>query len=298
MNARPEGLMVPITTPFDGATGDIAPILLRDNTRAVLEAGASGIVAAGSTGEASMLSDEEFGRVVEWLRDIVPDDRWLIAGAGRESTRASVAACHQAAEHGADGVLVRAPSYYGPVFTQASLIDHFRAIADESPIPVILYNFPRYTHVPLTEQLVAALAGHENIWGAKDSAGDLKNFVAFREAAPDWAMFIGPGALYYPALELGAAGAIAAVGCFAAAQTVEIGRAYAAGDTARAGGVQELVAPLHRTIVGELGVPGIKAALDAVGLAGGPPRPPIPPLADKGRARVRALLKEAKLVTA
>jgi 4-hydroxy-2-oxoglutarate aldolase len=297
MNARPEGLMVPITTPFDRATGDVAPVLLRDNARAVLDAGASGIVAAGSTGEASMLSDEEFGQVVEWLRDVVADDRWLIAGAGRESTRASVAACHQAAEHGADGVLVRAPSYYGPVFTQASLIDHFRAIADESPIPVILYNFPRYTHVPLTEQLVAALARHENIWGAKDSAGDLKNFVAFREAAPEWAMFIGPGALYYPALELGAAGAIAAVGCFAAAQTAHIGRAYAAGDSPRAGAAQEVVAPLHRTIVGELGVPGIKAAMDVVGLAGGPPRPPIPPLAGKARDRVRALLKEAQLVT-
>lgn len=296
MNARPRGLLIPVTTPFDDATGDVAPVLLRENARAVLGQGAVGVVAAGSTGEASMLSEEEYGRVVEWLRDVVPDDRWLIAGAGRESTRASVAACHAAAERGADGVLVRAPSYYGPVFTQPSLIDHFRAIADASPIPLILYNFPRYTHVPLTPQLVAALARHENIWGAKDSAGDLKNFVAFREAAPDWAMFIGPGAHYYPALELGAAGAIAAVGCFAAALTAEIGTAFAAGNAMRAGAVQEVVARLHRAIVGELGVPGIKAAMDEVGLAGGAPRPPIPLLAEKERARVRALLKEAGLV--
>ncbi len=150
MNTRPEGLLVPITTPFDAATGDVAPVLLRENARTMLDLGTAGIVAAGSTGEASMLSEAEFGSVVEWLRDIVPDERWLIAGAGRESTRASVAACDVAAERGADGVLVRAPSYYGPVFTEASLIDHFRAIADQSPIPVILYNFPRYTHVPLT----------------------------------------------------------------------------------------------------------------------------------------------------
>jgi 4-hydroxy-2-oxoglutarate aldolase len=296
VNTRPEGLLVPITTPFDAATGDVAPVLLRENARTMLDLGAAGIVAAGSTGEASMLSEAEFGSVVEWLRDIVPDERWLIAGAGRESTRASVAACDVAAERGADGVLVRAPSYYGPVFTEASLIDHFRAIADQSPIPVILYNFPRYTHVPLTPQLVAALARHENIWGAKDSAGDLKNFVAFREAAPDWAMFIGPGALYYPALELGAAGAIAAVACFATALTAEIGTAFFAGDAARAGAVQEIVAPLHRTVVGELGVPGIKAAMDEVGLVGGAPRAPIPEIAEKERARVRALLTEAGLV--
>lgn len=296
MKGKPTGLLIPITTPFDAATGSVAPVALRDNARSVLTAGASGIVAAGSTGEASLLSEEEFRQVVRWLRDVLPDDLWLLAGAGRESTRATVAACHAASEEGADAVLVRAPSYYGPVLTTASLTDHFRTVADQSPIPVVLYNFPRYTHVPIPVELVGALAKHENVWGAKDSAGDLKNFVAFREAAPDWAMLIGPGALYYAALELGAAGAIAAVGCFAARQTAEIGRLYAAGDQAAAGALQEVVAPLHKGIVGELGIPGIKAAMDAVGLVGGPPRSPIPGLGGKGLDRVRALLREAKLV--
>jgi 4-hydroxy-2-oxoglutarate aldolase len=253
-------------------------------------------VGAGSTGEASLLSEGEFRQVVAWLRDVVPDDLWLLAGAGRESTRATIAACHASAEEGADAALVRAPSYYGPVFTPASLIDHFAKIADQSPIPLVLYNFPRYTHVPLPVELVAALAKHENVWGAKDSAGDLKNFVAFREAAPGWSLFIGPGALYYAALELGAAGAIAAVGCFATRMTVEVGQRFDAGDRAGAGAVQEVIAPLHKTIVGELGIPGIKAAMDAVGLVGGAPRAPIPPLGEKAIERVRLLLQEAKLV--
>jgi len=296
MREKPHGLLVPITTPFDPATGDVAPVHLRDNARALLEGGVAGIVAAGSTGEASLLAESEFRQVVGWLRDVVPDDRWLIAGAGRESTRATISACRAAAEEGADGVLVRAPSYYGPLFTTASLIDHFREIADDSPIPLVLYNFPRYTHVALTEQLVAALARHENIWGAKDSSGDLKNFAAFRDAAPEWALFIGPGAQYYPALELGAVGAIAAVACFATEPTVGIGKAFAAGDRARAGSIQEVVAPLHRTIVGELGIAAIKAAMDAVGLAGGLPRSPIPPLGEKDRARVLDLLRGAGLL--
>jgi 4-hydroxy-2-oxoglutarate aldolase len=120
--------------------------------------------------------------------------------------------------------------------------------------------------------------------------------VAFREAAPDWAMLIGPGGLYYAALELGAAGAIAALGCFAAKQTAEIGRLFAAGDTAAAGALQEVVAPLHKTIVGELGIPGIKAAMDAVGLVGGLPRAPIPALGSKGIDRVHTLLRTAQLV--
>jgi 4-hydroxy-2-oxoglutarate aldolase len=292
---RPRGVLVPITTPFDDATGDVAPVALRGNARAILSDGASGIVAAGSTGEASLLSEMEFRAVVEWLRDIVPDSQWLVAGTGRESTRASIAACQVAGDTGADGALVRAPSYYGPVFTTQSLIDHFRRIADASPVPLILYNFPRYTHVPITEQVVSALANHENVWGAKDSAGDLKNFVTYRERAPKWSLFIGPGALYYPALELGAVGAIAAVACFATRHTVEIGSAFHAGDKVGAGAAQERVAPLHQTIVGELGVPGIKAAMDAVGLSGGAPRSPIPSLGEQDRKRVTALLREASL---
>ena len=298
MRERPRGVLAAITTPFDAASGDVAPVHLRDNARALLDRGVAGIVAAGSTGEASLLSEAEFRQVVSWLRDVVPDDRWLIAGAGRESTRATIAACRTAAEEGADGVLVRAPSYYGPLFTTASLIDHFRRIADESPIPVVLYNFPRYTHVTLTEQLVAALSRHENIWGAKDSSGDLKNFVGFRETAPTWALFIGPGALYYPALELGAAGAVAAVACFAAEMTVAIGQAFATGDRAKAGAIQEVVAPLHKLIVAELGIAAIKAAMDAVGLAGGLPRSPIPVLGEKDRARVHDALRGARLVGA
>jgi 4-hydroxy-2-oxoglutarate aldolase len=296
MKGKPTGLLVPITTPFDAATGDVAPVALRDNARTMITAGASGIVAAGSTGEASLLSEDEFRQVVRWLRDVVPDDRWLLAGAGRESTRATVVASRVAAEEGADGILVRVPSYYGPVITTASLIEHFQRVADESPIPLVLYNFPRYTHVPIPVDLVAALSKHENVWGAKDSAGDLKNFVAFREAAPEWSMLIGPGALYYAALELGATGAIAAVGNFAVRQTAAIGRLFEAGDRAAAGTLQEAVAPLHKVIVGELGIPAIKVAMDAVGLVGGPPRLPIPSLAERDVDRVLALLREAELV--
>lgn len=292
---RPRGLLVPVTTPFDPTSGNVAPVHLRDNVRGVLAAGAAGVVAAGSTGEASLLSDTEFRQVVAWIRDVVPDDRWLVAGTGRESTRGSIEACRIAGDAGADAALVRAPSYYGPVFTPGSLIEHFRAIADASPIPIILYNFPRYTHVPLTEQLVAALAKHENVWGAKDSSGDLKLFAAFRDAAPEWSLFVGPGALFYPALELGAAGAIAAVACFAAGPTVAVYDAFERGDRAASGAAQERVAPLHRVIVGELGVPGVKAAMDAVGLFGGPPRSPIPTLGDKERRRVADLLREAEL---
>ncbi|MGD2135779.1 MAG: dihydrodipicolinate synthase family protein, partial [Gemmatimonadales bacterium] len=154
---------------------------------------------------------------------------------------------------------------------------------------------PRDTHVPLTPTLVAALAGHENIWGAKDSTGDLENFAAYHDAAPAWSLFMGSGALYYAALEMDAAGAIAAVANFAVRPTAQIGVHFRGGDKAAAGAAQERVAPLHRQIVGTLGVPGIKAAMDVVGLAGGPPRLPLVPVSHKTRAHIESLVSEAQL---
>jgi 4-hydroxy-2-oxoglutarate aldolase len=288
--------LVPLTTPFDKTTGDVAPVHLRENARVLLGSGVAGLVACGSTGEAALLDEREYHSIVEWLRDVVPGDRWLIVGAGRESTRATVAACRMAGAAGGDAVLVRPPSYYSPSITVGALTDHFRRVADESPVPVFLYNMPKYTHLPLSDTLLASLSDHPNIWGIKDSSGELKNFAAYRDAAPNWTLFMGSGALFYAALELGAAGAIAAVGCFAPAPAVAIGNAFAAGDKRQAGAIQERVAPLHREIVAGYGVPGVKAATDAVGLAGGPVRSPLANLGDRDRAKVLALLRKAGLV--
>ncbi|OGU02614.1 MAG: hypothetical protein A2W29_10640 [Gemmatimonadetes bacterium RBG_16_66_8] len=295
MTRRLEGVLVPVTTPFDPATGEVAPVLLRDNARALLEQDVSGIVAAGSTGEASLLSETEFGQVVEWLRDVVPDQRWLIAGAGRESTRATIGACTVAGGRGADAVLVRPPGYYGSSLSAQALIDHFRAVADASPVPVLLYNIPKYTKVTVPDTVFATLADHGNIVGAKDSSGDLKQFAAYRSAAPGWATFMGSGARYYAALELGAVGGILAVACYAAGLAVQIRDRFAAHDRAGAGAVQEVMGPLSREIVEAFGVPGVKAAMDAVGLAGGAPRPPLVGLGRRERDHIAQLLAGAGL---
>lgn len=297
MKARPKGLLVPITTPFDDLTGNVAPIHLRTNARALLDAGVQGLLAAGSTGEAPLLEEGEYRSILEWLRDIIPTDNWLIAGAGQESTRATVAACKIAAAEGADAVLVRPPSYFSPAMSHEALVAHFRQIADESPVPVMLYNMPKYTHICLSDKLFASLSDHPNIWGAKDSSGDLKNFASYRDAVPDWTLFVGSGAMYYAALELGAAGAIAATGCFAAQLTREIGVAFEAGDRRRAGAIQERVLPLHTEIVGGLGIAGVKAAVDAVGLYGGPVRPPLRNLDERNRSKMMSVLKRAEILS-
>jgi dihydrodipicolinate synthase/N-acetylneuraminate lyase len=298
---RPEalhGVLVPVTTPFDAETGDVAPVALRAVARELLQAGVQGIVVAGSTGEGPLLDDAERARLVEWLREVVPEERWLISGTGAESTRATVRATEAAAAAGADAVLVRPPAYFGPTLTPAALTGHYLRVADASPVPVLIYNMPKYTHVMLHDSVIRALAEHERVMGFKESSGDLKVMAAYRAAAPRLRALVGAGTQFYPALELGADGGVLAVACFAAGRCVELYRAFRADDRRTAGALQERLQAPAREIVGELGVPGVKAAMDAVGLAGGPVRPPLVPLDERQRRRVAELLASAGLQAA
>lgn len=298
---RPKGLhgvIAPIPTPFDAESGDVAPVALRQAARALLAQGLDGIAVAGSTGEGELLDAEERVRLVEWLRDAVPDDRWLIAGAGAESTRATVRTCREVAAAGADAALVRPPAYYGSLLGPAALAEHYARVADESPIPVIVYNIPKYTHVMLHDSVLRAVADHDRVLGFKDSSGDLKVLASFRAAAPRLASLVGSGTQFYPALELGAVGGILAVACFAAEPCAALYAAFRAGDRETAGALQERLAPLAREIVGGLGPAGIKAAMGLVGLESGPVRPPLSALDARQQAKVAECLAQAGLLGA
>lgn len=284
------GVLAPITTPFDSATGDIAPVHLRQNVVRLFEAGLHGIVVAGSTGESALLEPDEQRRMVGWVREVVSDRGWLIAGTGGESTRQAVALTRAAAAEGADAVLVRPPAYFSAGLTPASLADYYRAVADASPRPVLVYNIPKYTHLPIAAGLLQQLVAHPNIVGVKDSSGDPKNLAAYRDAAPEWSVFVGSGSLLYQALELKCDGGILAVACFAAALAAQVYAAFRAGDRAGAGKLQERLGPLDKEVVGKLGPAGVKAAMDAVGLYGGPVRAPLAPVGASERERVAKLL--------
>ena len=292
------GVFAPLTTPFDPETGDVAPVPLRRVARELLACGLDGVVVAGSAGEAALLDEAEKVRAVEWLRDVVPEDRWLIAGTGAESTRASVRLALAAASAGADAVLVRPPSYFSILLSPSAFADHYRRVADASPVPVIIYNIPKFSHVMLQDSTMRALADHERIAGFKDGSGDLKVFAGFQAAMPRAVALVGAGALLYPALEMGAAGGVLGVACFAPAVCVELLAAFRAGDMVTAGALQERLAPLHKEIVAALGSPGIKAAMDAVGLPGGPVRAPLQPVNTKQRTRIAELVAAAGIAAA
>ncbi|HVH67804.1 MAG TPA: dihydrodipicolinate synthase family protein [Gemmatimonadales bacterium] len=288
------GVLAPITTPFDSATGEVAPGHLRQNVTRLVAAGLDGVVVAGSTGESALLDPDEQRRMVGWVRDVLPGagGRWLLAGTGGESTRQAVALTCAAAEEGADAVLVRPPSYFAAAVSPVTLVDYFRAVADASPVPVLVYNIPKYTHLSIAAGLLERLASHTNIVGVKDSSGDAKNLAAYRDAAPRWSVFVGSASLLYQALELGCEGGILAAACFAAELCAQVLAAFRAGDRATAGRLQERLGPLDKEVVGRLGPAGVKAAMDAVGggLYGGPVRAPLAPVAPADRERVAKLV--------
>jgi 4-hydroxy-2-oxoglutarate aldolase len=288
------GIIAPVVTTFDAETGEIAPVALRANLRAYMENGFAGVLLAGSTGEAALLDETERRQLVEWARTAIPDDRWLLVGTGAESTRQCIARTREAAERGADAVLVLPPHYYGAAMTPEALAEHYRRVADASVAPVLLYNMPKYTNLVLDPGLVLELASHENIVGIKDSSGDLKLLAGYLKAqSRHFTVLTGNGGSVYAALEMGAKGGILAVSLFAMSLATELWSAFTAGDMPRAGRAQERLSPVSKAIVGELGVSGIKAALDLVGLHGGAPRPPLLPLRPAARDQVAALLETA-----
>src|SRR5690606_5927611 len=257
-------------------------------------AGMDGLVVAGSTGEAPLLDETERHRLVEWARPLLSGEQSLVVGCGAESTRLTVRRCHEATARGADAVLIVAPHYYGSAMTTEALRAHFLHVADESPIPVVLYNIPRYMHFAIPPELVAELARHENVIGIKDSSGDASLRVAYLAAQSDaFSVITGHAGSFARALDEGVRGGILAVATFAPALVKRVLDAHAAADREATGEAQRHLATLGSEIVASMGVAGVKAAVDAAGLAGGAPRLPLLPVDDATRERVHSLLSAA-----
>ncbi len=281
------GILGPVVTPFIGATEELDLDGFRANVRAHLSDGLAGVVLAGSTGEAALLTEAERAALVSAARDEVPADRWLIVGTGAESTRQCVARCKAAKELGASAVLVVAPHYYSNAMTEGALRAHYARVADESPLPVILYNIPKYAHFALSEPLVAELARHQNVIGIKDSSGVpemLKGYL--RAQGAEFTVLTGSASGLHDALKAGARGGILAASLFAAGFTLEVFKQHGLGEEAAAAKAQARLLPMANVIVAKLGVAGVKAALDVVGRVGGLPRAPLLPLTDEERAEV------------
>src|SRR5262245_26244179 len=216
------GILPPITTPFD-SDGEILFDHFRDNVRAWVESGVSGIVVAGSNGESPYLTDDEKIELLREARPLVPASKTLVLGVAKESTRAAVALARRAADPGPDFLLIGTPGYFKPRMTEDVLYGHFTSIADASTIPILLYNVPQFTGVDLPLRVIERLAGHENIAGIKESSGNLPLQAEIRRRTPDrFRLVVGSAVTLFPSLVQGAVGGVVAIACALPAMTVEL----------------------------------------------------------------------------
>ncbi|HET9264411.1 MAG TPA: dihydrodipicolinate synthase family protein [Vicinamibacterales bacterium] len=286
-----DAVFPPMATPF--RAGEIDGAGIRRNVERWMRTRLGGVVALGSNGEAPLLDEDESDRVIDEARQAMSAGRLLIAGTGRESTRATIAACARAARLGADAVLVRTPSYYRGRMTADAFVRHYVAVADASPVPVLLYNYPAVTGVNLAPETVARLSEHSNIAGVKETGSDTAQVAAFVDASrAEFAVIAGSAPTFYAALCVGARGGILAVACVVPEICVSLHEHGRAGRHAEARALQARLTPLARLVTSGHGIPGLKAAMELAGFVGGEPRPPLAPASAGAVAEIRAALAE------
>ena len=284
-----DGILPPVATPFTPG-GDLDLAALSENATRLMRTGLRGLVVLGSNGEAPFIERDELPRITEAARAAVPSDRLLIVGTGAQSTRQTMDSTRAAAEAGADAVLVLTPSAFKPQLTADVLIAHYRAVADASPVPVLLYNFPAATGVTLPVSAVERLAAHPNIVGVKESSGDVGVVADLVSRTPDgFTVVVGSAPTLYASLALGADGGVVAVANVIPDLCVRLHGLVRDGRHDEARVLQRAITPLARAVTTEHGVTGLKAAMDAAGYRGGTPRLPLPPASDALRRQVAAL---------
>jgi 4-hydroxy-2-oxoglutarate aldolase len=291
------GIYPPITTPFnDDEKMEVAYDHLASNLERWKAQPLNGVVMPGSNSEAAHLTRDE--RLQIWqvcTSALKGSGKRLIAGTGAESTRETIALTVQAAELGAEAALVLPPFFYKPSLTPDVLVAHYRAVADDSPIPLLVYNVPAFTGIDFAPGTLLKMAEHPRIIGVKDSSASVVKIASVLAARPDFQAFAGTGSALLPFLSIGAAGGIMALANFAAVPLRRMVEAFQAGQLAEARHLQLSLTEINTAVTSRYGVAGLKYAMDKTGFYGGPPRRPLFPLHEEGRAEIDRLIASLDL---
>jgi len=224
------GIFPPVPTPFT-AKGGLALPALKRNLAHWHRFDLHGYVVLGSNGEFVFLSEQEKLKVLNTARTAIPPDKLLIAGTGCQATGETAKLTQEAANIGADAALVLTPSYYKGQMTPVALTQHFHAVADASPIPIIIYNMPACTGIDLTAETVATMAQHPNIIGIKDSGGNVVKMGDIqRLVGPEFQVLAGSASFLLPALSVGAVGGVLALANIAPEQCLAIHQHFLNGE--------------------------------------------------------------------
>ncbi len=288
------GIFPPIPTPF--INGTVAYDKLASNVERWNHTGLKGFVVLGSNGEYVSLSEEEKRAVVDIVVQSAGDEMRVIAGTGCESTAETVRLTEDCAKIGAHAALVVTPHYYAGRMNEAALVKHYSAVADQSAIPILLYNVPKFTHINMAAALVARLSEHPNIIGLKDSSGNVIQLAEILNAvARGFNVMVGTAGVLFSGLTIGCVGGINALANVAPEQCVAILDLVKAGDLDAARQLQLKMIPVNQAVTAVYGVPGLKTAMDMLGYFGGDPRLPLLPSSEQEKSEIKNMLTKAGL---
>jgi len=285
------GIYPPIPTPFNDDES-VAYDKFAANLERWLSWPLAGVVMPGSNSEAAHLTRDE--RLELWRicgQAAAATGKRFIAGTGADTTAETIALTEAAADLGATATLLLPPYFYKGAMSHEVLLTHFRAVADASPIPLLVYNVPAFTGVDFAPHTLLALAEHPRIIGMKDSSANVVKVATVLAARPDFQVLSGSASALLAFLSLGAVGGIMALANIAAEPLHQLVTAWENGRFTQARQIQLSLVNLNSAITARYGVPGLKHALDRIGLYGGPARRPLLPLAADARAEIDQLLE-------
>lgn len=284
------GVFPALTTPF-AADGGVSLEDVKHNIRLYNKTELAGYVVLGSTGESVLLERNEMDAVLAAVKETAAASKILIAGTGAESTAETIGRTKRAADFGYAVALVKTPYYYKPAYKPEVLIAHYRRVADASPVPILLYSVPVFTGLALEAPETIALAEHSNIIGIKESSGNLQRVSEMIAGAPArFQVLVGSAPTVYPALTVGARGAILALASALPEKCATLYQYFKQGQLDKAKELQRSLLRASKLIVSEMGIAGVKYVLDQRGYRGGIPRLPLPALSAEQKSKLAAFL--------
>lgn len=285
------GIYTPIVTTFN-ENEEIDYGMMKHNLDRWGDSDLDGIVVLGSNGEFVYLTFEEKLELVEFVINNFNKDKKIIVGTYCESTKETIRLSKEVAKLGADAILVLPSNYYAGAMKEDVLYKYFTDIADESPIPMMLYNMPGNTGINLSSGLISRLSKHPNIVGVKDTSGNIVQLSEIvRDTDEDFAVFAGNAGYLLPALSVGARGATLALANILPDECCKLVSLFKEGNMDEARNLQKSLLKPNFTVTTKYGVPGLKYALDLLGYNGGYPRRPLTQISEDDKKVIEEVLK-------
>jgi 4-hydroxy-2-oxoglutarate aldolase len=291
-----KGVLPPMVTPFK-ENGDVDYDSFIYNIRSWNESKLTGYLVLGSNSETAYLSHEEKIKLIELTIENAASHKHVMVGSGLESIRETIKLTNRAAMLGANSAILLTPFLYCGKMDTLALVNYFTTVSDNTDIPVLIYNVPKFTHVNIGADALAKLSEHPNIIGIKDSSGDVPQLATFKQiSANDFNVMVGTASAWYPALALGIKAGVHALANCCPNECAEVQEAFEEGNWEEARNIYLRMLPVNAAVTDRFGIAGLKYACDLLGFKGGYVRSPLQQLSDSQKEGLKEILKTAKVL--